>query len=68
MHKIMITPHAYAAIVGRMPRRDELDHTGKIGLWLSPEVAQDLRRQRLPHEDYSAAIIRLAERIRSAPV
>lgn len=68
MLKIMITPHAYAAIVGRMPRRHELDHTGSIGLWVSPQVAQDLRRQRRPHETYSAAIIRLAEEIRSAPV
>jgi hypothetical protein len=68
MQRIMITPHAYAAIVGRLPRRQELDHTGMIGLWLSPAVAQDLRRQRLPHETYSAAIIRLADKIRSAAV
>ena len=68
MHKIMITPHAYAAIVGRMPRRHELDHTGNIGLWVSSQVAQDLRRQRLPHETYSACIMRLAEEVRTAPV
>lgn len=68
MLKILITPHAYAAIVGRMPRRQELDHTGSIGLWVSQQVAKDLRRQRLPHETYSATIIRLAEEIREMPV
>jgi hypothetical protein len=68
MTRIMITPQAYAAIVGRMPRRHEVDHTGKIGLWLSQTIARDLRRERLPHEDYSAAIIRLAEKIREAAV
>jgi hypothetical protein len=65
MQRIMITPLAYAAIVGRLPRRHEIDHTDKIGLWLSHLTARDLRRQRLPHEDYSVAIIRLAEEIRS---
>lgn len=68
MLRLMITPHAYAAIVGKMPRRDQLDHTGKIGLWVSHPVARDLRRQRFPHETYSATIIRLAEEIRETPV
>ena len=68
MLKVMITPHAYAAIVGKMPRREMIDHTGCVPLWVSHPVARDLRRQRLPHETYSATIIRLAEEIREMPV
>lgn len=68
MLKIMITPEAYAAIVGKLPRRDQLDHTGRVGLWLSNTVARDLRRERRSSEDYSACIIRMADMVKGAPV